>query len=108
MAEQTKHTPGPWTLKRTPSRIEVRTDPMNCYAFSHRDEANAQLIAAAPDLLVACIALTSEATDSYCDWCKRHAPKDSFGYITEELIHLHDCVYVLACAAIAKALGEDG
>lgn len=45
------HTPGPWELKRTSSRIEVRTDPMNCYAFSHQDEANARLIAAAPDLL---------------------------------------------------------
>jgi hypothetical protein len=52
---QTKatHTPGPWLLVCTSSRFEVRTSPKACYAFSHADEANARLIAAAPELLEA-------------------------------------------------------
>lgn len=49
----TKHTTGTWTLARTMSRIEVRVSPVKAYAFSHSDEANARLIAAAPDLLAA-------------------------------------------------------
>lgn len=48
-----KHTPGPWKLTRNPSRIEVRTDATGSYAFSLRDEANARLIAAAPDFYAA-------------------------------------------------------
>lgn len=48
------HTPGPWTLEYDPGqRIRVRTSPTVCYAFSLRDAGNAQLIAAAPDMLEA-------------------------------------------------------
>ena len=39
-----KHTPTPWTIESTPSRIEVRTDPMHVYAFSHADRGNAEFI----------------------------------------------------------------
>lgn len=72
---KTKHTPGPWELMpetsfRSPSG--AKTIPLvpiaNCSdafsnevalvwkstAFANRDAANAQLIAAAPDLLAAC------------------------------------------------------
>ena len=37
-------TPTPWTIEATPSRIEVRTDPMHVYAFSHADRGNAEFI----------------------------------------------------------------
>ncbi len=47
---KTKHTPGPWMLTHTRFRLEVKTGPDRCYAFSHGDEANARLIAAAPEL----------------------------------------------------------
>ena len=47
------HTPGPWTFKRGVYRIEVRTTPERSYAFSLSDEANARLIASAPELLEA-------------------------------------------------------
>ena len=46
-----KHTPGPWTFAKGPHRIEVHTTPALAYAFSLSDEANARLIAAAPDML---------------------------------------------------------
>lgn len=46
-----KHTPGPWQLEREGKiRLLVRTQPGRCYAFHPNDEANARLIAAAPDL----------------------------------------------------------
>ena len=48
-----QHTPGPWTIAMGPHRIEVHTTPARAYAFSRSDEANARLIAAAPDLLAA-------------------------------------------------------
>ena len=44
-------TPGPWTFAKGPHRIEVHTTPALAYAFSLSDEANARLIASAPDLL---------------------------------------------------------
>ena len=44
-------TPGPWTFAKGPHRIEVHTTPALAYAFSLSDEANARLIAAAPDML---------------------------------------------------------
>ncbi len=60
-----KHTPGPWEKKYDPSthRIEVNApDDGRCVCFIHVPpatgfdvcEANARLIAAAPDLLDAC------------------------------------------------------
>ena len=47
------HTPGPWHMLVTQYRIEVATmsKPHSSYAFSLGDEANARLIAAAPELL---------------------------------------------------------
>ena len=47
------HTPGPWTFAKGKHRIEVRTTPALSYAFSLSDEANARLIASAPELLEA-------------------------------------------------------
>jgi hypothetical protein len=44
-------------MSRTPTRIEVRTSPESSYAFSYKDEANARLIAASPDMLEALYAI---------------------------------------------------
>jgi len=62
MNKTTKHTPGPW-MAEPPSKTECRpcwsiwpADASGHIAHitqSHRDEANAALIAAAPDLLAA-------------------------------------------------------
>ena len=55
-----KHTPGPWKLEREGKiRLLVRTQPDRCYAFHPDDEANARLIASAPDLLEALKALVA-------------------------------------------------
>jgi len=81
--EKTKHTPGPWTLG-TRAAYQNRDDPV----FWHRDvvngsktirvakvsgvgedraEANACLIAAAPDLLEACEVLLKAAPELWGD-----------------------------------------
>jgi len=49
--KHTTHTPGPWVLNKTPSRIEIRQDAQHTLAFTLGDEANARLIACAPELL---------------------------------------------------------
>jgi len=57
-----KHSPGPWTMFSNSIGVGVstpRSDVARCDGYDdmrHRDEveANARLIAAAPDLLVAC------------------------------------------------------
>ena len=62
--KRAKHTPGPWAVERFPFSIGVYTEmPENqCLAILQNEErlvtpeleANARLIAAAPDLLEAC------------------------------------------------------
>lgn len=59
---------GPWVLTRNSARIEVRTSPDSSYAFSHKDEANATLIASAPDLYVALEAALPVALDAEEQW----------------------------------------
>jgi hypothetical protein len=49
--KHTTHTPGPWVLQKTPSRIEVKQDALHTLNFVLNDEPNARLIACAPELL---------------------------------------------------------
>ena len=57
-------TPGPWTFAKGPHRIEVHTTPALAYAFSLSDEANARLIASAPELLAALEATEAKLTQA--------------------------------------------
>ena len=58
MADRTPHTPGPWRVDRRPVTVAVRDSAGNYITENVRavpnQEANARLIAAAPDLLAAC------------------------------------------------------
>ena len=75
----TQHTPGPWTLHRYPGHVEA-TNGLACCSHNSviantlghscnapelkaEQEANAQLIAAAPDLLEVCTMLVDAAKD---------------------------------------------
>lgn len=87
----TKHTPGPWSVKETPESSHqdwIVTDDKGrriCALYTGGGSADANLIAAAPDLLAALIAVTANGKDS--------AP--GLG------------AYLKAQAAIAKATGHD-
>lgn len=86
-----KHTPGPWLYKSNGSYFDVGIDnhedsvipvyPTVCIGVPHDQEANARLIAAAPDLLEALEAVV------------RVADRDTVEFR-------------MARAAIAKAKGE--
>ena len=82
-----KHTPGPWELWGTasPSQVIAAENYFVAQTLGRNDEANARLIAAAPDLLVACKELLEV-------W--EEAP--AYGHASA----------VKARAAIAKAEGE--
>ena len=43
---------------------------------------------------------SNAATDSYCEWCKAHAPKDTLGNLTGPIIHHTACSYVMAHNAL--------
>lgn len=71
MSEKQKHTPGPWELGIDDHLQEVTSlDGVVCQLYEYGEikpakrmrnsEANARLIAAAPDLLEACINVTGE------------------------------------------------
>jgi hypothetical protein len=90
----TKHTPGPWKLG--PSLGEVRDDDDNvlCDVYHDNDEqaeADAYLIAAAPELLAACERLLMSADAS---WRGR------------DVGHDWDVACDEAVKAIAKARGQ--
>lgn len=77
------HTPGPWVMGQTPFNYEdalVSADgQVIAYAswgggsscnLAFENEADAHLIAAAPDLLAACEALVAKSTDTTGDWSR--------------------------------------
>lgn len=69
--------------------------------------ADIRLMHAAPDLLKALKDLLDHTcgTDSFCEWCERHAPKDRDGAIKGPIPHVSDCLRLAAERAIAKAEG---
>ena len=112
----TKHTPGPWkTSNMAPGIVYAETggrrDELVCTAYRRDNDehkANAALIASAPDLLAALRNLLDHTcgTDSFCEWCERHAPKDHEGSLTGPIPHVSDCLRLAAERAIAKAEGR--
>ena len=107
MTEKQEHTPGPWIVKFDDDHATItKPDFEPGHAIAHVStwndaelKANAQLIAAAPDLLAACKSLLSEPFG--CPFC------DSGRLRNSERIHTLDCAYVLLQNAIAKAEGTD-
>lgn len=88
-------TPGPWVIKRYPKTIQILTENGDYIAENVRhhpnQDADARLIAAAPDLLAACEAI--------CNLGKAPIGPDSFR------LHLRDAI-AQAVAAVAKVRGE--
>lgn len=98
-----KHTPGPWVVTPHPETHvdvfgvgEIMDDKQMQYGLSHticyqNAEANARLIAAAPELLEALIRLEAELVEDKYGDCYEPSPFENLA---------------LARAAIAKATGE--
>ena len=68
----TTHTPGPWTLEgyplTEPSNVRITSKHgtiCNIYDCSTEDEANARLIAAAPEMLAVLETLSGDGFDSF-------------------------------------------
>jgi len=79
-----------------PHRIEVHTTPARAYAFSLSDEANARLIASAPELLAA-LEKAAELAEGAVKLLRQFDVES--GRVAAE------CVLRDARAAIAKAKG---
>lgn len=69
----TEHTPGPWKIDGTYIVNPLGDTPKGHYSIAECSfhngaraecDANARLIASAPDLLAACLAVSEEATDA--------------------------------------------
>ena len=96
----TQHTPGPWAISK-PIGGNVYIEKGNrLIGHIYRDnrEANARLIAAAPDLLAALVAIDWD--DSECDDPKACAIEPFADGVWQ-------CTSCLVRAAIAKATGGD-
>lgn len=94
-----EHTPGPWevvgsricTVANDNERITLaKTEPGGAFAMSEQQDANARLIAAAPELLAALNAASEWLNDMGCE----HEEPDL------------TCVVCLVNAAINKAEGR--
>lgn len=119
----TKHTPGPWEWEREfedagrPGHHYTRpaSSVLIIYGDGHEDcwrlegasDANARLIAAAPELLEACKELAQTVGYSWagthwqCMGCHAHGPKPN------HVNHEGHCPVERAEQAIAKAEGRD-
>lgn len=101
----TKHTPGDWTFNPKTGDISAPDGQTVGYAASHRREreANGQLFAASPKLLVALKAYETEyenledraPAEPFCGECNIGAGP-----------HKRTCAHHLARAAIAEAEGR--
>lgn len=101
-----KHTPGPWVVEERPPNMRVifaglTTDrrPAPCVLMDGDQEANAHLIAAAPEMLEA----LKVVTDTLIEWLprlrgQREAEEMSRAYVAGQI--------AMAQAAIAKAEGR--
>ncbi len=111
MAQGQKHTPGPWTVEafnRDPrlqhsayKPVDVKMPDGTQLRISNgiEGDANARLIAAAPDMLAALVALDASWTETF--------PKGPDGYIGEN-VHPsddHAAIWRTIRAAIQKATG---
>lgn len=78
----TKHTPGPWSIFRDGDNLIIETIPLNRFSAIaeitggrglEEDEANARLIAAAPELLEALEQILTRFTEKECKdtWDKK-------------------------------------
>ena len=98
MTEQAKHTPGPWKVVGKSIKSEIGRDQSTIARIDSRgkflpgyDEANARLIAAAPDLL--------EALKTCRDALRDHVQYDNGESLERD-------GFVAATTAIGKAEGE--
>ncbi len=91
MKDEQIHTPGPWVVKRRETSLVVRAQARSHASvaiIARKNRANANLIAAAPDLLSALRVLLNTSECSCEGEC------------------VADCTHVIARAAIAKAEGR--
>jgi len=104
MPDQAEFTPGPWHVV---DRVNVQSGPIGFLAYVstagargrtiEEAEANAQLIAAAPDLLAACEALISALETAIRD----------FRAVGMHQVPAEKQALALGRATIAKALGKE-
>lgn len=112
------HTQGPWRAGRGcvvadhPVPEMNGSDAVDYYGGHLIAESiapqNIPPIAAAPELLTSLQDLIQDerfGTDSYCEVCQRHAPKDDAGHVIGKVVHREDCMIGRAGAAITKATG---
>lgn len=95
------HTPGPWIPQNVGGKgWFIVTDDDLILALTLKgdetDEADARLVAAAPELLAALVGLlvTEDSSSGWCPWCAREL---------DGLCDLDDCPGVIASRAIFRA-----
>jgi hypothetical protein len=96
-----QHTPGPWHVEPSPDRVhfDIRADGVHVPHGSGKGEANARLIAAAPDLL----RLAREAAENAAIVADLLATPGEAS--KAELVSVITALGARARAAIAKAEG---
>ncbi len=109
----TEHTPGPWFVKgreKAPRDIHIhgqfwqtRIATTSGLRQDAIDKANADLIAAAPELLAALEAFLLPPDKLFCDYCEELAEVDNDGNITGPIRHSIGCPDPIARVVIAKA-----
>src|SRR5262245_11455490 len=66
-------------------------------AFTLAKRDRDELLVAVRDLLDGCL-----STDSYCESCRRHAPKNDTGHVVGPIQHARDCIEGNARSLLAR------
>lgn len=98
MSKPLTPTPGPWIVERIDRRYEVANEETLFTVATCSQLANAQLIAAAPELL----AILVELTNCYAPVGEQPSTQPYFGIPDKAIVSM----WRSACEAIAKAKGE--
>ncbi len=105
----TKHTPGPWAANDDGLILEQKSNLGITRVVGIRSglehEANARLIAAAPELLAALVTILAKEKgwdNGMCPLCFAYAYRKA-----QSDPHKPECPYEIAGAAIAKATGAE-
>lgn len=111
-----KHTPGPWSVdngnRATGFTVKIATDELLVGGYGLTSEANARLIAAAPELLEALITKVKDAEQrSFEDWLDFNSPSGDHEAVQRQWLASNDYRGFIGewreqLDAIAKATGE--
>lgn len=92
-----------WRAIREQGKFWAVVDDSGMVVVDGLDEPTARLIGAAPAMREGLFNFLFDETDSYCEFCMRHAQKDEAGRIIDAINHKAECPRLYAEKTLKQA-----